>query len=134
MKTTERLLLGLALESMAFKDTLYLEESGLNFFNSNNDVDDESSIKKAIIRHHRNRRKRIKKHLKRCPCCGGSPYFYVQHSFDYDEDEEVTTVCISCGCGMQTRCKYIYCTEGDSATYRYDQELADIWNRRERSN
>ena len=61
MKTTERLLLGLALESMAFKDTLYLEESGLNFFNSNNDVDDESSIKKAIIRHHRNRRKRIKK-------------------------------------------------------------------------
>ena len=134
MKTTERLLLGLTLESMAFKDTLYLEESGLNFFNSNNDVDDESSIKKAIIRHHRNRRKRIKKHLKRCPCCGGSPYFYVQHSFDYDEDEEVTTVCISCGCGMQTRHKYIYCTEGDSATYRYDQELADVLNRRERSN
>lgn len=134
MKTTERLLLGLALESMAFKDTLYLEESGLNFFNSNNDVDDKSSIKKAIIRHHRNRRKRIEKHLKHCPCCGGSPYFYDQHSFDYDEDEEVTTVCISCGCGMQTRCKYIYCTWNDPAMYRYDEELADIWNRRERSN
>ena len=131
MKTTERLLLGLALESMTFKDTLYLEESGLNFFNSNNDVDDERSIKKATIRHYRNRRKQIEKHLKHCPCCGGSPHFYDQHSFDY---EEVTTVCISCGCGMQTRDKYIYCTEGDSATYRCDRELADIWNRRERKN
>lgn len=39
MKMTERLVLGLALESMTLKDTLYLEESGLNFFNSNNDVD-----------------------------------------------------------------------------------------------
>lgn len=134
MKTTERLLLGLALESMTFKDTLYLEESGLNFFNSNNDVDDERSIKKATIRHYRNRRKQIEKHLKHCPCCGGSPHFYDQHSFDYDEDEEVTTVCISCGCGMQTRDVYIYCTEGDSATYRCDQELADIWNRREKKN
>ena len=127
--------MGLALESMVFKDTLCLEESGLlNFFNSNNDVDDESSVKKAIIRHYRNRRKRIKKHLKRCPCCGGSPYFYEQHSFDYDEDEEVTTVCISCGCGIQTRNKYIYCTWNDPDMYRYDEELADIWNRRERKN
>lgn len=134
MKMTERLVFGLALESMTFKDTLYLEESGINFFNSNNDVDDESSIKKATIRHYRNRRKRIRKHLKRCPCCGGRPYFYDQHSFDYDEDEEVTTVCISCGCGTQTRYKYIYCTWNDPVMYRYDEELADIWNRRERKN
>lgn len=130
MKMTEKLLLGLALESTTFKDTLYLEESGLNFFNSNNDVDDESSIKKSIIRHYRTRRKRIEKHLIRCPCCGDKPYFYVQHSFDYDESEEVTIVCISCGCGMQTRNKYIYCTDGDPAVYRGDKELADIWNRK----